>query len=184
MERTSISRLSALAVILSLSAGMGSVFAQADGGDQFLDGIGETAMIARYVFNGNAEDWSRNNYHASAHGTDVAYVQDRQFGTVLSLPGGRAGGYVQIPGEALLGSDAISVTGWVYLRAVSPWQRFFDFGQNTTQYFFCTPIGDDRSEGYRARITASGWTNEQGTIAPRVAIGKWAHLAVVLDPAA
>lgn len=184
MERTSISRLSTPAIILSLLAGMGSVFAQADGGDQFLDGIGETAMIARYVFNGNAQDWSRNNYHASVHGTDVAYVEDSQFGTVLSLPGGRAGGYVQIPGEALVGSDAISVTGWVYLRAVSPWQRFFDFGQDTTQYFFCTPIGDDPVEGYRARITASGWANEQGPVAPRVATGRWAHLAVVLDPAA
>ncbi|TVS20483.1 MAG: hypothetical protein EA424_03775, partial [Planctomycetaceae bacterium] len=184
MERTSISRLSTAAVILSLLAGMGSVFAQADGGDQFLDGIGETAMIARYVFNGNAQDWSRNNYHASVHGADVAYVEDSQFGTVLSLPGSRAGGYVQIPGESLIGSDAISVTGWVYLRAVSSWQRFFDFGQDTTQYFFCTPIGDDPSEGYRARISADGWANEQGPVAPRVPTGRWAHLAVVLDPAA
>lgn len=146
MHSSSIPRFSGPAIILSLLAGMGSVFAQTDGGDQFLDGIGETAMIARYVFDGNAQDWSRN-YHAIVHGTDVAYVQDSRFGTVLSLPGGRTGGYVQIPGEALVGNEAISIVGWVHLRSASSWQRFFDFGQDTTRYFFCTPIGDDPFEG-------------------------------------
>lgn len=184
MARTSIVRISALAVIVSLWAGTGSVFAQAGGGDQFLDGIGETAMIARYMFNGNAEDWSRNNYHATLQGTDATYVEDSQFGTVLSLPGGRDGGYVQIPGEALIGSDdTISVTGWLYLRSVVPSQRFFDFGQDTTRYFFCTPTGERPSEGYRAGITTAGRANEQGVAARRVATGRWVHLAVVHDPA-
>ena len=32
---------------------------QTQGGDQFLDGIGETGLIARYVLNGNAEDSSQ-----------------------------------------------------------------------------------------------------------------------------
>ena len=35
--------------------------ARAQSGDQILDGIGETGMIARYVFNGDLKDWSRNN---------------------------------------------------------------------------------------------------------------------------
>ena len=35
------------------------------GGDQFLDGIGETALVARYVFSGNARDASRNTHHAT-----------------------------------------------------------------------------------------------------------------------
>lgn len=40
---------------------------QAQSGDQILDGIGETGMIARYVFNGDLKDWSRNNLHATAY---------------------------------------------------------------------------------------------------------------------
>jgi len=146
-----------------------------------LDGIGETALIARYVFNGNTEDWSRNNYHAKLLGIGGAYVNDSQFGKVLSLPGGESGGYIQIPGQALVGIDTVSVTGWLFIRDDTAWQRFFDFGQDTTQNFFCTPIGEEPSEGYRARITNSGWTEELGPVAQRVATGKWVHLAVVLD---
>ena len=32
-------------------------------GDQFLDGIGETGLVVRYVLNGSAEDSSRNQFH-------------------------------------------------------------------------------------------------------------------------
>ncbi|MBN1359164.1 MAG: glycoside hydrolase family 127 protein [Sedimentisphaerales bacterium] len=181
MDRGSIWRVSVLAIIVSLQAE--SVFAQGGGGDQFLDGIGETALIARYVFNGNAQDWSRNNYHATVNGTQAAYVEDSQFGTVLSLPGGADGGHVRIPGQALIGIDTLSVTGWLYIRSTDAWQRFFDFGQDTTRNFFCTPIGEEPAEGYRARITTSGWTAEQGPAAPRVPTERWIHLAVVLDTA-
>jgi hypothetical protein len=34
--------------------------AQGEGSDQFLDGIGETALVARYLLNGNTADSSRN----------------------------------------------------------------------------------------------------------------------------
>ena len=40
----------------------------AQGGDQFLDGIGETGLVARYVLNANAEDSSRNQFHATLRG--------------------------------------------------------------------------------------------------------------------
>src|SRR4030042_3200556 len=113
MAGRSIQFIFGLILIVNLLTCSNPVFAQAGGGDQFLDGIGETALIARYVFNGNTEDWSRNNYHATVHGTQVTYVEDSQFGRVLSLPGGSAGGYVQIPGPALIGADTVSVTGWL-----------------------------------------------------------------------
>ena len=156
--------------------------AQGDEGDRFLDGIGETALIARYVLSGNVEDSSRNNHHATLHGTGATYVEDRQFGKVLSLPG-RDGGYVTIPGQVLIGVDTLSVTGWVFVRLAAPWQRFFDFGQGSTSSFFCTPIGADTDEGYRARITSSGSAEEQGPVARRIETNRWAHLAVVLDAA-
>ena len=171
-------------VLLVFGLVVGSVLATAqnDGGDQFLDGIGETALIARYLLNGTVADRSRNGHQATLHGTGATYVEDSQFGKVLSLPG-TGGAYVQIPGEALEGADTISVTGWVFLRSANSWQRFFDFGPNTSSNFFCTPIGEEEAEGYRARITARGWTEEQGPTTPRVRTQQWVHLAVVLDPA-
>ena len=50
-----------------LLVGSSSVRSQS-GGDQILDGIGETALVARYVFNGDANDASRNALHATLRG--------------------------------------------------------------------------------------------------------------------
>ena len=109
MKRRSIAHVSVLLLIVNLLTCTNPASAEIGRGDQFLDGIGETALIARYVFNGNEEDWSRNNYHATLHGTEASYVEDSLFGSVLSLPGGRNGNYVQIPGQALIGVPDITV---------------------------------------------------------------------------
>ena len=181
MNRLNLVFYPSVLLVLSLFIEAMPARAQSDGGDQFLDGIGETALVARYIFNGNTSDRSRNNHQATLHGSGAAYVEDKQFGKVLSLPG-KEGAYVQIPAGTLEGVDAISVTGWLFLRSDSTWQRFFDFGPNTTSNFFCTPIGEEVESGYRTRITTRGWTEEQGPICKRVPIQQWVHLAVVLDP--
>jgi len=169
-----------LALLFIVLLGLQPASAQTEGGDQFLDGIGETALIARYVLNGSAADGSRNNHQATLQGAGATYVEDDKFGKVLSLPGS-GNAFLQIPGQALEAVDAITVMGWVFLRSPEPWQRFFDFGLNETTNFFCTPIGDADDEGYRARITTRGWGEEKGPTAPRVATNRWVHLAVVLD---
>jgi DUF1680 family protein len=174
-------RVSVLVVVVACAVSAGCAPAIAESGDQFLDGIGETALVARYVFNGNSEDWSRNNYHAAVTGSKTAYVKDSKFGSVLSLPGGAKGGFVQIPGQVLIGLDSVTVTGWVFVRDTAPGQRFFDFGQDDNRHFFCTPIGKEASKGTRVRITATGSAGEVGPDAPRIPAKKWVHLAVVLD---
>ena len=73
--------LCTMLVFLTLSTS--KVLAQS--GDQILDGIGETGLIARYVFNGDAKDWSRNNLHGEIHGDGFQFVDDTKFGKVLSL---------------------------------------------------------------------------------------------------
>ena len=52
-------------------------------GDQFLDGIGETSLVARYLLNGNAEDSSRDHFHAVRRGSGGSFVEDPQFRRVL-----------------------------------------------------------------------------------------------------
>jgi len=153
---------------------------EAGGGNQFLDGLGETALIARYLLNGNPEDWSRNNFHATLHGAGAAFVEDRRFGRVLSLPGD--GGYLQLPGNALSGEDTISVTGWLFLNADAPGQPFFDFGQNETHRFRALATGAGSAGGFRASVV-SGTGAPGETAGIPIPANRWVHLAVVLDPA-
>jgi uncharacterized protein len=146
----------------------------AQGGDQFLDGIGETGLVARYVFNGNVEDSSRNNFHATLHGTG-AYVEDNQFGRALLLTGD--GSHVQLPGQALTGEDTISIVGWMFVptEASGP---FFDFGQNTATRLFAA-VTDG---AFQASVAFDGAVRGE-TAAKQITYNQWLHLAVVLDPA-
>jgi DUF1680 family protein len=140
------------------------------GGDQFLDGIGETALVARYPFNGNERDASRNTFHARLQGSGGTYVDDPQFGKVLSLPGGK-GAYIQFPGSALDGVDTVSVSVWLQPKSPESAQTLFAFGQNAVSNFF--PVG----------ITRSGPAVAAGLPSPSIPTNRWAHLVVVLDAA-
>lgn len=157
-----------------LAAGICGLVA-AQGGDQFLDGIGETALVARYLFNGNTEDLSRNHLHATLQGSGAAFVDDERFGRVLELAG--SGGYVQLPGQALAGEDALSVTAWVYLPtgASGP---VFDIGHAASSRLFATVSAAD---GFRAGIMARG--SRVATAPAAVPVNQWMHVAVVFDPA-
>jgi len=148
-------------------------FTAAQGGDQFLDGIGETSLVARYLFNGSVEDSSRNHLHASLQGSGAAFVTDERFGRVLELAG--TGGYVQLPGGALTGEDALSVTGWVYLPtgASGP---IFDLGQSVSSRLFASVSA---SAGLSAGIAAGGATVR--TDPAPVPVNQWMHVAVVFD---
>ena len=54
-----LSTITAVVAQQAQTGGQAGQTAGQTGGDQFLDGIGETSLIARYVFNGNTEDSSR-----------------------------------------------------------------------------------------------------------------------------
>src|SRR5690242_10407494 len=108
------------------------------GGDQFLDGIGETSLTARYVLENNAEDASRNQYHATLRGT-AGFVDDTQFRRTLLLTGD--GSHLELPVKTLDGEDTISVTGWLFLPtgASGP---VFDFGRDASNRLFATASRD------------------------------------------
>jgi len=152
--------------------------AQAQNGDQILDGIGETGMIARYVFNGDLRDWSRNNLHAKFQGAEVKFVDDNRFGKVLSLSGDNA--FVTIPGEALTDIESLSISGWIYLRSNQAGQRFFDFGKDASRHFSAAPAGTSAQGAYQASIvTEKG--NKRVAAATPIEVNKWVHLVIVID---
>ncbi|CAN5785229.1 hypothetical protein BH24ACI5_BH24ACI5_03310 [soil metagenome] len=148
---------------------------QSQGGDQFLDGIGETELVARYVLNGNAEDSSRNNLHAALRGSGGTFVEDGLNRRVLLLTGD--GSHLQLPGDALAGEDTISVTGWLFLPTGAS-GHVFDFGQNPSNRLFA----EASRAGFRASIVVDGAVRGE-TAAKPVLENEWVHVAVVLDPA-
>ncbi|HKK77837.1 MAG TPA: beta-L-arabinofuranosidase domain-containing protein [Saprospiraceae bacterium] len=155
-----------------------SMTAFAQSGDQILDGIGETGLIARYTLAGDLEDGSRNNWQASIQGTEFAFVEDEQFGKVLSFPeGGKS--YLSIPGAAVVGEESISLCAWVYLRADRVGQRFFDFGQNGQSHFFVAPSGTLSQLAYLAQIQAQ--SRSYSASSTEVSVYRWQHLAVVIN---
>lgn len=166
-----------VALLATLFAG-GITSVKAQNGDQILDGIGETGMIARYVFNGDVKDWSRNNLHGKISG-GVSFTDDSRFGKVLSLSG-ENNGFITLPGEALTDIESLSISGWIYLRSKQPGQYFFDFGKDSNRHFFAVPFGTSAREGYQALLT-TGKAATIETVAPAIALNKWVHLAIVID---
>ena len=108
--------------------------AQAQNGDQILDGIGETGMVARYLFNGDVRDWSRNNLHGKFAVGGVKFLEDSKFGKILSLSGAKDA-YVTIPGEVLTDLESLSITAWVYLDPNQLGRCIFDFGKDAKEHF-------------------------------------------------
>ena len=144
------------------------------GGDQFLDGIGETGLVARYVLNGNPEDSSRNQFHATLRGGGT-FVDDERFRRALLLTGD--GSHLQLPGETLTGEDVISVTGWVFVPTGGS-GTFFDLGQRASARFFAVA----NPSGFRASVVVDGKAAGETAAKPFLE-NEWVHLAVVLDPA-
>ncbi|WP_286883882.1 MULTISPECIES: beta-L-arabinofuranosidase domain-containing protein [Sphingobacterium] len=151
----------------------------AQSGDQILDGIGETGMVARYVFDGDFKDWSRNGLHGKFQGTKASFISDKQFTKVLSLAGGKDD-FVVLPPQVLNDLESISITGWMYLRAAQSGQYLFDFGQDIARHFAGTPTGTAQQNGYMG-IIAPKKTDVKNAVSSAAPLNKWVHLAIVVD---
>ncbi|MDF0717105.1 glycoside hydrolase family 127 protein [Muricauda sp. 334s03] len=165
-------------VLFVLTAPMSLMRAQS--GNQILDGIGETGMIARYIFDGDAKDWSRNNLHARAYG-EIDFKDDEQFKKVLSLPGdGKS--YISIPGESVQSEESISIATWVNFQSMESGQLLFDFGKDDRTHFFVAPFGTKKKEGFQAQVILDGDSGYE-VLSPDVEIemDQWVHLALVFD---
>lgn len=150
-----------------------SVFAQS--GDQILDGIGETGLLARYTFEKDARDWSRNNVHAKIHGT-LSFSDDRLFNRVLDF-NGEPDSYLTIPGEFLRGNESLSISVWVLVTSTDNNQVLVDAGRSSTAHL--SIFSDDN--GWTAKIYTEP---EPVTVqAPQFDLYRWTHLALAFDAA-
>ena len=119
----------------------GTIITHAQSGDQILDGIGETGLIARYLFNGDTKDWSRNNLHAKFQGAEPQFASDGRFEKVLLL-NGEAKSYLTAPIEILNGLESLSISGWINVRSNAAGQSFFAIGEEVNQLLFATSVAD------------------------------------------
>jgi DUF1680 family protein len=143
--------------------------------DQILDGIGETAMIARYIFNGDTRDWSRNNHHAKVEGGQARFIDDARFKKVIVLSGGS---YVTLPSETLSDLESISISAWVNLKSKDEGQRLFAFGKDASKQFSAAPTGVKGQEGFHALFTAGA---SKPATSAAIELNKWVHVVVVVD---
>ncbi|MGH8023701.1 MAG: LamG-like jellyroll fold domain-containing protein, partial [Limisphaerales bacterium] len=108
----------------------------------------------------------------------ASFTNDAVRGPVLSLDG--VSGYVALP---LSVGNCSTVSAWVKWNGGPAWQRIFDFGGNTTNYFFLTPMSG--SGNLRCAISLSGPGGEEQINAPfALPTNSWHHVAVTLDGAA
>ena len=126
-----------------------------------------------YPFTSNASD-SSNYFNGTMIGGAGIQV-DATRGNVLNLPGG-AGQYVNYP--AGLGA-ARSFGGWVKWRGGAPWQRIFDFGQDSQRFFFLCP--STGSGLLQCAITAQSSNYTQVIEAAGLPLNVWTHVTVTLD---
>jgi DUF1680 family protein len=145
-------------------------------GDQSLDGIGETGLIARYLLDDSAKDWSRNDFNGQIIGPQQ-FVSDDTFGKVLALSSANKK-YIQLPSQMLVGEAAISITGWVYLPSAQPNKTIVDFGREGQSKFSIVTKGtNDNGQS----VERPGINSYASSIALKPE--KWHHFAVVIHPA-
>jgi hypothetical protein len=102
-------------------------------------------------------------------------TNDGPRGNALNLDG--ASQYVQLPTSV---ANCSTIAAWVKWRGGTNWQRVFDFGTNTGNYFFLTPSAN--TGNMRFAITTSGQGGEQIIEAPTaMPSNSWCHVAITLD---
>lgn len=152
---------------------------RAQSGDQILDGIGETDLIARYLFNGDFKDWSRNNLNAVFQGQNANFVNDDRFGKVLSLNGKR-GGFITVPKEALENVESLSITAWVKFGQVRSGQQLLYFEKDKKNSFDVFPFGTKDTNGLQIKMATAG-TAENTISGGELPSNKWVHMTLVFD---
>jgi hypothetical protein len=129
-------------------------------------------LTAYYKFDGDLTDSSGFGYHAAAMGAP-SYGAGYS-GPAIILDG--VDDLVILP-KGIADYDDITVAAWVYWNGGGDWQRIFDFGNNTSQYFFLTPKSGG---GNTLRFAIKNSGPEQIVETSQLAENEWVHVAVTL----
>jgi hypothetical protein len=131
-------------------------------------------LVGQYGFDGNVLN-AMGNRHGTARGspTFAAGVNGR------SMRFDGVDDHVTLPAGSLNVGE-LTVAVWVYWDGTGgAWQRVFDFGNNTSQYFFLTPSSP--AGRLRFAIIGPGTASEQALEAAAIPSNQWTHVAVTLQ---
>lgn len=168
------------AVLLLFSIAYWNTMALAQGGDQILDGIGETGLIARYLFNGDTRDWSRNNLHAKVEGNELKFDRDDRFGNVLSL-GNDAGGYVSIPSQVLNDVESFGLSTWVFLRTAAKDQQVLELQVEDQPILELSTSEESDYQGFQLGFRTSFAEDMKTFKGQALKPNTWVFLTLVID---
>jgi hypothetical protein len=168
------------------------------GGTTSAGGTGGSAdmpatLVHRYTFDGDGIDVTDS----------VGTANGNVFGTTLDGTGsvtldGSGEQYVELPSFMLSGLKSASFEAWVTWNGGKPWQRIFDFGEDTSgvwkarsvgrSYLFCTPNdGSGPDDAGYPKVTF-GRPGQTKALEPtmllanaRFPVGELTHVAVVVD---
>jgi hypothetical protein len=153
----------------------GRYYCVASAGNSTLDSRTASLMIRRFVshwkFSDNPYDRVGAN-HAATTGSPV-YAAGK-IGRAIDLDG--TNDYITLPAGVADTAD-ITVAAWVSWDGGDPWQRIFDFGNNTNQFLVLTPRSGDNT----LRFTIKNGGGEQIVETSQLATGQWVHVAVTLS---
>jgi len=135
-----------------------------------------SGLVARYEFEGNYDDISGNDRHATPVG-DISFEDDRG-GQVLSLPGG-SNQYVALPEVGLSGNDPTTIACWAKAdhTSIPDWTLIFGF---TTPGGDCGSHFNIGSIGGPGGVGAHLWCWEATIFSDEEAL-EWRHYAMTFD---
>ena len=136
---------------------------------------GDKGLVAKWQFDGNFYDETDNLFDLAFCGDDTTYSSTicKSGDTSISIDGSE--NFMQVP-YRLASLPEMTICAWLFQRDRSTsWQRLFDFGNGTDQYFFLTPYS-----GSDMRVVLKDGGDEQMITTTRLA-SSWHHVAVTLD---
>lgn len=131
-------------------------------------------LVGHWEFNGTPAD-STGPHGGIATGAPV-YVAGRN-GQAVDLDG--VDDFITLP-AAVTRLRELTVSTWVNWDGGGDWQRIFDFGTGTNQYFFLTPRAGGSGLRLAFKDAFNGRNAEYIINQPALATGQWVHLAAVL----
>lgn len=134
-----------------------------------------TRSIAEFLFATNT--WDSSGYCNNGMAVGAPAYASGHNGQAQAIVLDGANSYVQLPANIAKGSG-FTFAGWIYWNGGGAWQRIFDFGNDTSHYFFLTPD----SGGGTLRFAINNGGGEQIVErAGALASGSWQHIAVTLS---
>jgi hypothetical protein len=134
----------------------------------------DKALIAHYDFEDDTNDATVNILDGITSGsTSFSSLMKKSGKKSLYLKGSDS--YLTLP-PSLGNLSEMTIAMWVNINNNNSWQRIFDFGNGTDQYFFLTP-----SNGNEMRLVMKNGGDEQILSTTKATTG-WHYIAVTLAP--